>query len=102
MAQSIRTSAERKQDTLRRLDLDVDSWIATADPPSGLFSVVSRPTGSRVWIVRFAIDTARSIFSRASFRYAEQFICDGDGLTMPVTAAGGPCLGRDTGPCSAS
>jgi len=35
MAQSIRTSAERKQDTLRRLDLDVDAWIATADSASG-------------------------------------------------------------------
>ena len=35
MAQSVRTSAERKQDTLRRLDLDVDAWIATADSASG-------------------------------------------------------------------
>src|SRR6188474_2731931 len=35
MAQSVRTPAERKRDTLRRLDLDVDAWIATADSASG-------------------------------------------------------------------
>jgi hypothetical protein len=30
-----RSSAQRKQDTLIRLEQDVDAWVATADPESG-------------------------------------------------------------------
>lgn len=30
-----RTPEERKQDTLNRLEHDVDAWVATADPESG-------------------------------------------------------------------
>ena len=35
MEQSVRTPAERKRDTLHRLEHDVDAWIATADSASG-------------------------------------------------------------------
>src|SRR4051812_4969152 len=31
----IRTFEERKRDTLRRLESDVDAWVATADAESG-------------------------------------------------------------------
>jgi nitroimidazol reductase NimA-like FMN-containing flavoprotein (pyridoxamine 5'-phosphate oxidase superfamily) len=30
-----RTPQQRKQDSLRRLEQDVDAWVATADPASG-------------------------------------------------------------------
>ncbi|HYP62179.1 MAG TPA: pyridoxamine 5'-phosphate oxidase family protein [Thermomicrobiales bacterium] len=35
MEQFVRTPAERKRDTLHRLEHDVDAWIATADSASG-------------------------------------------------------------------
>ncbi len=31
-----RTPEQRKQDTLQRLERDVDAWVATADPASGV------------------------------------------------------------------
>ena len=35
MTQPARTSRQRKQDTLNRLEHDVDAWVATADPADG-------------------------------------------------------------------
>ncbi len=35
MTPPARTSQQRKADTLRRLENDVDTWVATADPGSG-------------------------------------------------------------------
>jgi hypothetical protein len=34
-----RTRRQRKQDTLQRLERDVDAWVATADPGGGQVSV---------------------------------------------------------------
>ena len=31
-----RTPHQRKQDTLNRLEQDIDAWVATADPASGI------------------------------------------------------------------
>lgn len=36
MAPSARTRQQRKQDTLRRLERDIDAWVATADGGSGV------------------------------------------------------------------
>lgn len=36
MTPPARTARQRRQDTLHRLDHDVDAWIATADPASGV------------------------------------------------------------------
>jgi nitroimidazol reductase NimA-like FMN-containing flavoprotein (pyridoxamine 5'-phosphate oxidase superfamily) len=35
MTTPARTSGQRKQDTLNRLENDVDAWVATADPADG-------------------------------------------------------------------
>jgi hypothetical protein len=35
MTPPTRTPQQRKQDTLRRLEQDIDAWVATADPTSG-------------------------------------------------------------------
>ena len=35
MTPPARTPQQRKADTLRRLEHDVDTWVATADPASG-------------------------------------------------------------------
>ena len=35
MTPSARTRQQRKADTLRRLEHDIDAWVATADPGSG-------------------------------------------------------------------
>lgn len=36
MTQAARTFAQRKADTLHRLEQDVDTWVATADPETAL------------------------------------------------------------------
>ena len=35
MTPPARTPQQRKADTLRRLENDVDTWVATADPETG-------------------------------------------------------------------
>ena len=35
MTPPARTAQQRKADTLRRLENDVDTWVATADPATG-------------------------------------------------------------------
>ena len=35
MTSSARTPLQRKQDTLHRLEQDIDAWVTTADPASG-------------------------------------------------------------------
>jgi nitroimidazol reductase NimA-like FMN-containing flavoprotein (pyridoxamine 5'-phosphate oxidase superfamily) len=36
MTPPARTARQRKADTLRRLENDVDTWVATADPATGV------------------------------------------------------------------
>jgi hypothetical protein len=36
MTPPVRTAQQRKADTLRRLENDVDTWVATADPATGI------------------------------------------------------------------
>jgi hypothetical protein len=36
MTSSARAPLQRKQDTLHRLEQDIDAWVATADPESGV------------------------------------------------------------------